>query len=741
MAGTLRGSLDVVLLGAGVIAALFWGGFSLDVAALGVVEGAVLVPLALAAILVFRSDRIINFAVVQVGVTGSALFAQLMLHVGFIRGAAMLCPPCIPRISSLPPWALQLNFWLSIVVALLLSMALSWGAYVLVLQRFRNAPRLVMTVATLGLAQLLAGVATYIPTLFADAANVATADNNGGLVGFIGIPFNVAFPIGRTTFHVQDVAAVVAAVVAGGMLLGLLLFTKLGVAVRATADNPARAATLGTNVGGVGGLVWLIAGLLSGIAGVVTAITSGQGGGGPLSVQKLALILGAALVARFVSLPIAFAAALGFGLMDQGLFHATKIPATFQAALIGLIAILLLLQRRRLTRAESESAESWLAAREIRPVPAELLGLPPVRNYRFFGGLALAVVVLGFPFVATPGQVNLGAVILVYGLIGLSLLVLTGWAGQISLGQLAFAAIGATVTAILTASTPIPFPLPIVLGALAGGLVAVLIGIPALRLSGLNLAISTLALSLAVSNFFLDRSVLGSALPASIDRPVFFGLAFDDDKVMFFFTLLVLGLGIAAVAAMRRTRTGRALIACRDNEPAAQSLGINLFRTRLGAFGISGFMAAAAGGLLVFIQHGVQPLSFTPELSVTIFLMVVIGGMGAVAGPLLGALYLGLTLAQPAPVISFLGTGAGVLLLLLLAPGGLAQLFFAARDAFLRRAAMRYRVNVPSLLGDRGLGVGAPSPIKPNTRPGGGTIFVPQRYALEEAPAVPVTEG
>jgi hypothetical protein len=109
--------------------------------------------------------------------------------------------------------------------------------------------------------------------------------------------------------------------------------------------------------------------------------------------------------------------------------------------------------------------------------------------------------------------------------------------------------------------------------------------------------------------------------------------------------------------------------------------------------------------------------------------------MGSLAGPLIGALYVGLLAAQPVPLLGFFGTGLGVLLLLLFAPGGLSQVVYALRDAFLRRVALRHRIEVPSLLGERAAGPGAPAPIRPRVRPGGGTAFVPRRYVLEEPTA------
>jgi len=725
----------VILLLACVLAiALTPAGLPLGVGALGVVEGAALIPVALGMILVYRSDRIINFAQVQAGLTGGALFAQLSLHLSFVAGLQQVCPPCLAgSLRSAPGWMQQANFWLSVVAALLLSTTVSWLGYIVVLRRFRAAPRLVMTVATIGLAEFFAGISAWLPDLFRNPNESLDAIAQGS-AGFVGIPYHLQFSVAGVNFGATDVATVAAAVIACLVLAVVLRATRVGVAVRASADNPTRAETLGTNVTAVSAGVWLSAGFLSGLAGVISASAAAAGPASGLGVEALAGILTVALAARFVSLPAAAVSALLLGVVDQGLFHVTKVPVTFQLVEVLLVAAFLLAQSGRRSRAEAEAAESWLAAREVRPIPAEIRSLGPVRNYRFYGAALLLTALVVFPFVASPAVVNAGAVVVVYAMLGLSLLVLTGWAGQISLGQFGFAAIGAAVTSLLAANYGVPFPFSVIGGGLAGAVLALAVGLPALRLSGLNLAITTLVLAIAVSNFVINRAYLGAGMPLQLSRPLFLGLDFEDDRAFFLFCIVVLAAIVALVVALRRTRPGRALIAARDNELAAQSLGVNLLRTRLAAFGISGFIAAAAGGLLAFAQHGVQPLSYLPDVSVAVFLMAVIGGMGSIAGPLVGAVYVGVLLVQPLPILQFFGTGLGVLLLLMVAPGGLSQLYFAARDAFLRRVALRYRVNVPSLLGDRGTEVGAPAPIRPKTRPGGGTIFVPLRYVLDEEP-------
>jgi branched-chain amino acid transport system permease protein len=322
---------------------------------------------------------------------------------------------------------------------------------------------------------------------------------------------------------------------------------------------------------------------------------------------------------------------------------------------------------------------------------------------------------------------------MIFGMVVLSLLILTGWAGQISLGQFAFAAIGGYTAAIV----PLPLLLRLILAGLAGAAAALVVGLPALRMRGLHLAITTLAFALATSAFLLNPNYLGRALPSALERPTLLGFDLEDQRTFYYLSLGILVLVVIAVAGLRRSRTARALIAARDNEEAAQSFGINLIASRLVAFAISGFIAALAGALFAFHQHGVQAIAFAPEVSVRMFLIAAIGGLGSISAPLIGVvLFHGvLTLISTNPVVGFLATGGGGLILLLLAPGGLGQMIFDARDTILRSIARRQRIIVPSLLADVKVDTGVfreKHPIAPKVRPGGGTAFVPKRYEVAD---------
>jgi hypothetical protein len=152
---------------------------------------------------------------------------------------------------------------------------------------------------------------------------------------------------------------------------------------------------------------------------------------------------------------------------------------------------------------------------------------------------------------------------------------------------------------------------------------------------------------------------------------------------------------------LRRARLGRNLIAIRDNETQAQSLGMRLTSSKLAAFAIAGFLAGLAGALYAYTEQSLSPDRFVADTSILMFSMVVIGGMGSLTGAILGAVYVrGIQYFLPAELQLF-ATGFGVLILLLVFPGGLGQIFYGLRDQFLRRIAERREITVPSLFADR----------------------------------------
>lgn len=704
------------------------GGVPGGVVGTGLVAGAALALQAAGLILVYRSNRIVNFAQVQIGVVAAVLFRLMIEHEVLLRALGSVCPSC----EALPSagW-LHARYWASIALALLAAMGLAWLVHRGVIARFATAPRLVLTVATIGLAQLLGSVQEALPYLFASTEQRRLDQVPRGIAA--PPPGDVSLEWSPAVFRLPEILTVVVATIAIASVVLILRRSRIGIGIRAASENPARAGTLGINTGRVTGRVWVMAGALSGTAALLGAMSTPSPEAGELSIAGLIRILAVAIVARLTSIPVAAVAALAIGVFDRAVLWAAGQSGIADAVFTAVIALVLFAQRERPSRKEQELVDAWRASREVRPIPAQLRALPAVRRWTRMGVGAGAILVLGAPFVLTPTQTTVATTSIVYAMVGVSLLVLSGWAGQVSLGQFALAGIGGSVAALVSGRAGLPMPLALVLAIAAGALAAILVGLPALRMRGLHLAVTTLAIAVSVAAL-LDPDVLGGVLPERLDRPSFLGIHLDDVRSFYYAAVVVLGLVIAATIGMRKSRAGRALIAARDNDTAAQAFGVRVVRARLGAFAFSGGIAALAGAVFAYQQNGVRVADYSAEVSIVVFLMTVIGGVGSLAGPLLGAVYLGaLTLTSVSPLVLFLATGGGVVALLLVLPGGLAQLWFDARDAVLRRIAQRARLEVPTL------GVTGVRERVPLARPG--REDVPERYALADQWGLPVSDG
>jgi branched-chain amino acid transport system permease protein len=413
--------------------------------------------------------------------------------------------------------------------------------------------------------------------------------------------------------------------------------------------------------------------------------------------------LAPAVIARMQNIPVAIVSGLGIGIVDIGAFYVTRNATLSGALILPIVVFALLSQRKKLSRSEDAGVETWRQVKEFRPIPEELLGVREVQIAQWLTRVAAVAVLAGLPFLTGRGRIDLASVLIVYAIAGVSLVVLTGWAGQISLGQFAFVGVGAAVAGGLVANHHVDFISALFLAGLVGAAFAVAIGIPAVRLPGLFLAVTTLAFAANTQYFFLQPQYFGWVLPKPgvfVERPLLWGrIDLSGDLAFYYTCVVVFVLAVAAARSVRSHRSGRLMMAVRDNARASQSYGINTTRTRLAAFALSGFLAAVAGALFAHVQGVVDPNQFSPSQSLQIFAMAVIGGLSSVFGAFAGALYV-LGFQYFLPDYSLLASGLGMLFLLLFFPGGLSELGFSLRDAFLRRIALSKGIHVPSLLAD-----------------------------------------
>ncbi|MCU1693130.1 MAG: transporter related [Frankiales bacterium] len=655
-----------------------------------VVNGAVIGTLyglvAFGLILVYKATRIINFA--QAGLGSVPALLALLLLVG--RG--------VP-------------YWVCVLVMLASAVAVGALVEVVVVRPFAGQSRLVLTVVSIGVLQLLVLCESYLPKLV-----------TGDAVAPVSFPTpfqRFRFDAGGVTLNGDYVAVVV---VAGATLVALALFlrfTRIGIAIRASAENADRASLLGIPVRRVQTTVWVLATVLSAIAVFLRGPVVGLPVGGAISPSVLLYGFAAAIVARMASLPVALGAGMALGVLDQAAVFGTSRADLSVALVLPIVLVALLVRRGTLSRASDTGVSSFTVLKEHRGVPVELREVRAVKRARAGGALLVAALALGAPFLVGTSRADFASLILVYALLGVSLVVLSGWAGQISLGQFAFAGIGAaTAGSLATRSDGVlgDFFVTLVVAGLAGALAAVLIGLPALRVQGLFLAVVTFAFAATVQNVVLNRDFLGAVLPesgADVGRPVLWGRVDVTGGVAYYYVCLA-GLVVALLMAraLRRSRSGRVFLGVRDNVRAAQSYGVSATSTRLAAFALSGFLAALAGALYAYQQGSVDRQAFSPSLSIEVFIFAVVGGLGNPGSAVAGAVVFE-SLRYFKPLQAAFGTGTvtdfldvfvlsgSALLVLNVAPGGLGDLFFRRRDDWLRRVAAREGIVVPSLLADK----------------------------------------
>ncbi|UZP66060.1 branched-chain amino acid ABC transporter permease [Desulfovibrio mangrovi] len=268
------------------------------------------------------------------------------------------------------------------------------------------------------------------------------------------------------------------------------------------------------------------------------------------------------------------------------------------------------------------------------------------------------VAMLAAPQVLNLYHVSVLNLMMISVIAAVSLNLLTGVCGQMSLGHGAFVGVGAYVCAALAAKG-----LPFVFCLLGGGCVAAVVGmffgIPSLRLKGIYLAISTLAAQLILEYLFLHMDFLtGGANGMAVDSPSLFGFAFNSDTRMFYLIFAVTTLCVLAVSNIVRTRSGRAFVAIRDFYQSAENVGVDLFRFKLQAFATSSFLAGVAGGLWAYYTMYITPEQFSIALSISYLAMIIIGGMGSVLGSILGAVFLTLLPEALNMLTSFIGSYA-----------------------------------------------------------------------------------
>jgi len=642
----------------------------------GVVNGMVFGLLALGVVLVYRSTRVINLAVGNMGLPATGLMALLVINYNF-------------------------PYWLALPIALAVGIAVGALIERAVIRRLFDAPRVIVLVATIGIGQLMQAVLASYPDLERTRGQRFPAPLTFIWDDVLGL---------RITGPKLTILVLVPLLAVG--LSWFLNRTVFGQTVQASATNADLARLSGIDPKMVQLFVWTIAGLLATISLLLLSANRGSIGGlSNLGPNTMARALAAAVIAGMVSFPRALAAGVTIGVVQAHVqFVFINQGGLIDFLLFVVVAVAVAFQ----SRGSADEAGSFSFSARRRPIPERLREIWWVRGLSTAAlGLLLAIALV-LPYLVTrPSRHLLYASILAFAICALSMTIVTGWAGQLSLGQMAFAGIGALFAAgfnrgltfgvgigdrweFFSVTLPqVPYLVSMLLAAGMAAATAALIGLGALRVKGLLLAVTTFAFAMAAQQYLYRRPVLNGGNSQSIPfrRGSLGPLDLASQRAYYYLCLGILVVLLVVVARLRRSGIGRSIIGVRENEYTAAAYTVSPTRTKLLAFSLAGGIAGLGGALLGGL---VQNIPYTERLfqisdSLRLVSIVVIGGLGTLMGPVVGALWVvGLPAFWPDnELVPLFTSSIGLLILLLYFPGGLIQITYSAREALLRWAESR----------------------------------------------------
>jgi sulfate-transporting ATPase len=524
-------------------------------------------------------------------------------------------------------WAYQrwdLPFVVAALIAVAAAALIGSLMELLVMRNLRDAAPLVRIIATLG---VMAVLQQAVPLIFgADFQNQNVRsyypDGSLSLGGSVSLTYDRLFVVGIT-------------LVLGLVLRSVMSGTKFGLATTAGAENPLVAATMGVNTKRVGMLNWVIGSALAGLTGVLLVPILGSLAPTPL-VLLIIPTLAAAMIGRFSSYALTIAGGLLIGIGQsllveyQTSIFGQTLSGGWPDALPFLVIIVLLIAGGTTfpRRGELASRLPRVGRTTVHPLV----------------GIAASIAAAALIFICSDRLATQFATMAAVAIVGLSLVVITGLAGQTALAQLSISGIAALVAAALSHSFGWPFLAVLVVGVAAGSAAGIVFALPAFRTRGPTLAIATLGVGVALENVLysngnLTLSNVYGGTP--VKSPSIFGLNLDGVQYpQRYAALVVLVMGLIAVGVsnLRSSPTGRRLLAVRSSERAAASAGIGLAGSKTAAFVIAAAIASLGGVLLAFQHDSVtyDPFDILNSLNLVIFTLI--GGIGYILGPLFGAL-------------------------------------------------------------------------------------------------------
>ena len=639
---------------------------------LGVSSGAVFAALALGLVVTYRSSGVINFA------TGSVALLTAYVY-GYLRQGQLFS--LIPGTKKTFSVHHTFGLWSGLVVALLIAGIIGLVLHLVVFRPLRNAPPVARAVASLGVSVIITSSIT-------------------ARLGTTGVAVDPIYPTGAWTVagvrissdRIYFALTIIAAAV---VLSALFKYTRFGLATRAAAESEKGAYVSGISPDRIAAWNWVLSSMVAGLAGILIAPI--------VPVVPIAYTLfivpalAAAIMGRFQYVGIAVVAGLAIGMLQsEATYLQTKytwLPASGLAELIPLALVLLVL----VVRARPLPSRGALIVRSLGRAPRP-------RHPLLTTLLPTAAAVVGLLVLNDRYRAGL-ITSLIFSVIGLSLVVVTGYAGQVSLAQLTLAGAAGFSLGPIADDWGLPFPIAPLAAALAATVLGVIVGLPALRIRGLTVAVVTLTLAYTLEAIWFRNLDFVTSSGIVIKDPKLFGYNLgigsgaDYPRVRFgLMCLLVLVVVALGVAWLRTSKLGSRMLAVRANERSAAAAGIDVVRTKLSAFAIAAFVAGLGGSLLAYRQGTVTYESFTALGGLALFTTVYLAGITSVSGGILagilasgGLVYIAVDANLSTGIWYDVISGIGLILTVILNPEGIVGPAHALLEQ--RRSKLRGRIS------------------------------------------------
>ena len=588
-------------------------------AIVGLGFGTIYAAISMGVVITYRGTGIINFATGAMAMWGAYVFDELNRTGDLVFPVAI-----IPHKVSIGDGLGSVPFALAMVLAVLSCSLIGLLVHFLVFRPLRRAPILARVVASVG---VLLTIQALIVMQFTSTPRAVAPILPNEPVNFAGITFS------RDRLWLTGVVIVIAVA-----MWAWFRFTRLGLATRASAENERAIGLARFSPQVLAGSTWVLS---STVVGFIVILTSPTVILNPLTyVLAIVPALAAALIGRLSSIAVTVSAALALGMVQSiVVFQTTKAwwPEWAKAGLSDALPFVVIVIALFVV---GDSLPSRGAV-ESDPLPE--VYRPKMRT------AVIAPVVIGAGVVATltSGSYRFGIITsMIVTIIMLSLVVLTGLVGQISLAQAGIAGTAGFALSKLGDAAGIPFPISPLLAALVATVFGVLIGIPALRIRGAQLAVVTLAGAVALEKFIFRNTQLAEAAGNPIADPTLFGLDMGIRegrtiaRVEFaILVLLVVTVCSILVGNLARSATGRRFLAVRSNERAGASVGISVANTKLLAFGIASFLAGVGGAFLGYSRGQLSADSFTVMVGLSFLAFAYLGGITTVSGAIIAGTF------------------------------------------------------------------------------------------------------